>query len=91
MLFEVLFFWLVGSSLSVDCYVIHVYCECPLCDLFMKNGVHHGLEGCWWVSESKEHHRWFEESLIGYEGCFMLVFLDDLYSVISLADVDCGD
>jgi hypothetical protein len=57
----------------------------------MKDGIHHGLEGFWQVSESKEHHHWFEQPLIGYEGHFMLVFFNDLYSVISPANVNYGD
>jgi len=75
----------------VDCYVIHVYYEGSLCNLFVKDGVHHGLEGFWQVDESKEHHHWFEKSLIGHEGHFMLVFFNNLYGVIPPTDVNCGD
>jgi len=35
--------------------------------------VHHGLEGGWTVSHSKEHYQGFEQTLIGPEGCLSLV------------------
>jgi len=75
----------------MDCYVVHIDHKGFPCDLFVEDGVHHSLKGGWWVGESEEHYCWFKESLICYEGCLVLVFLNNLYCVVSLADVDSGD
>ena len=34
--------------------------------------VHHSLEGGGTVGHSKEHHKRFEEAVVGVEGCFLL-------------------
>jgi len=88
---KVLFFWLIQFSFGVDCYVVHIDHEGSPRNLFMKDGIHYGLEGGQWIGESKEHYCWLEESLIGYKGCLVLVFLDDLYSVVPPVDIDSGD
>jgi len=69
-------------------YVVHVYCKGSSCDLFLEQGVHHGLECCWGIGESKEHYCWFEESLIRYKGCLVSVFLYYLHHIVPPADVD---
>jgi hypothetical protein len=75
----------------VNRYVIHIDCEGSAHDLFTEYHVHHGLEGSGGVSESEEHYHWFEESLIGYKCCFVLVFGCDSDHVVSPSDVNCGD
>jgi hypothetical protein len=62
-----------------------------MCNLFMEYYVYHSLEGGWWVGESEEHDCRFEQSLIGYESCFVPVLFDDLNYVVPPADIDCGD
>ena len=50
--------------------------------------VHHSLECSWGVSESKEHHRWFEHTVWGFEHSFPFVALLDTDVVISPSDVE---
>ena len=75
----------------MDRYVIHVDREGSAHDLFAEYRVHHGLEGSRGVGESEEHYCWFEESLIGHECRFMLVFRYNSDCVISPSYVDCSD
>jgi hypothetical protein len=75
----------------VDRYVIHVDREGSAHDLFAEYGVHHGLKGSGGIGESKEHYRWFEESLIGYECRFVLIFRCDSDCVVSPSNIDRGD
>jgi len=71
--------------------VTHVDREGSTHNLFTEYCVHHGLEGSGGIGESKEHYRGFEESLIGYECHFVLIFRCDLDHVVSPPNVDCGD
>jgi hypothetical protein len=48
------------------------------------------LEGCGGVTESEEHHRWFEESSFCFEGSFPLIFFDDGAIVVSPSYVELG-
>jgi hypothetical protein len=91
MVFEVLFFSLIGFPFSVDHYVIHVDCEGSAHDLFVEYRVHHGLESSGGVGESEEHYYGFEESMVGYKCHLMLVFRYDSDRVIPPLYVDCGD
>jgi len=49
------------------------------------------LECRWRVGESKEHYRWFEQSLICYEGCLVSVFFYYLHRVVPPSDIDYRD
>ena len=43
------------------------------------------------VGESEEHHRGFEKSFVGNEGCLPLVAIFDSYIVVSPADVELSE
>jgi len=45
------------------------------------------LEGSGTISHSKEHHKRFEEAMIGMEDCFLFISRLDVYIVETLADV----
>jgi hypothetical protein len=75
----------------VDRYVVHVDHEGSTRNLFVEYRIHHGLKGGGRVGESEEHYRWLEESLIGHERRFVLVFRCNSDRVISPSYVDCGD
>jgi len=75
----------------MDHDVVYVYHEGSPRDLFSEYHIHHGLEGRWWIGESKKHYCRFEESLICYEGCFVSIFFDYLDCVVSPVDVDYCD
>ena len=48
--------------------VVQVHHHYSFRNEFLKNVVHHGLEGGGAVSEAEEHHQWFKESTVGAEG-----------------------
>ena len=41
--------------------VVHIYCDFPGEDGILEDIIHHGLEGCWGVGESKKHYRGLKE------------------------------
>ena len=53
--------------------------------------VHHHLEGCWRISESKEHHSRFIKPVFGFERCLVLIPHFDLYIVIPPSDIELGE
>ena len=72
-------------------HVIHVDTEPSLCNLFLKNVVHHGLECGRGVGQAEEHNCWLKESFAGFEGSFIFVafFYTDI--VISPVNVEFGE
>src|SRR5216684_722341 len=82
------FFGFSRASFCVDSQIVHVNGEPSLGYLFMEYGVHHHLEGCWGVSEPKEHDRWFEESFGCKEGCLWFVPWFDTYVVVPPSNVE---
>src|SRR6266702_1927952 len=50
--------------------------------------VHHRLERCWRIGESKVHNCRFEESVSGFKGCLLLIPFTDSYIVVSPANVE---
>jgi hypothetical protein len=48
------------------------------------------LEGCGGITESEEHYCWFEESSLGFEGGFPLVFFDNGAIVIPPSYIEFG-
>ena len=69
-------------------HVVHVYGEPPFSQFILEDGVHHGLKGRGGVGESKEHYIWFEQSLVGDEGCFPLVSIFDVDIVVPPSDIE---
>ena len=56
--------------------------------LLTKYGVHHHLEGCQRVSESKEHDCWLEEPFGCKEGHFWFIPWFDAYVVVPPSDIE---
>jgi len=48
------------------------------------------LEGCWGVTQPKEHYRWFEEPSLGFERGFPLIFFNYGAIVVSPSYVELG-
>jgi hypothetical protein len=86
----VLFFGFVCSMLGVDGHVIHVYRQPFLGDVVCEYGIHHSLECCWGVGESKKHYGWFEEAFISDKHRFPFVSFSDPNIVVALAYVEFG-
>jgi hypothetical protein len=53
--------------------VIQVNYHNSFCNKFLEDVVHHGLEGGWTVSETKEHHQGLEQAPVGMESRFPLI------------------
>jgi hypothetical protein len=60
-------------------------------DLLTEYRVYHGLKGSGGIGESEEHYHWFEESLIGYKCCLVLVFRYNSDHVVPPTDINHGD
>ena len=70
--------------------IIHVYREPSLGNLFAEDRVHHSLEGGGRIGEAEEHDCWFEQSLVGEEGCFPFIAFLDPDIIIAPANVESG-
>ncbi len=81
----------VGAS--GDANVIHIDMDCGAKgfvfeDDVLVDEVHHGLESCWRISESKIHDCWFEESVSGFKCRFLFISITDSYIVVAPSDVE---
>jgi len=59
--------------LGEDQDVVQVDHHNTFCYEVPKDVVHHGLEGGWTVSHSKEHYQGFKQASIGSESCLPLI------------------
>src|SRR5258707_8726953 len=75
------------ASSCMNSQVVRVDGEPSLGYLFTEYSVHHHLEGCWGVSESKEHNCQFEESFRGQECHFRFIAWFDTYVVVPPSNV----
>ena len=57
--------------------VVHVNNHHPLINELFEQLVHHSLECGGTVAQSKEHDKWFEQSMVGLKCCLPLVSLSD--------------
>jgi len=57
----------------------------------LEDVVHHGLEGGWTVSHSKEHYQGFEQASIGSEGRLLLVSELNANIVETPIDIQLGE
>ena len=67
--------------------IIHINCDVALSDEFVKEVVHHRLEGGGGICEAKEHDHWFEEAAIRFECGFPLVTVTHTDIVIPPTDI----
>src|ERR1700677_870650 len=65
--------------------------DCVLCDDIFVNLIHHCLEGCWRVTEAKEHDCGLKESIACFEGRLMFVSLLDSDVIISPTHIEFGE
>jgi hypothetical protein len=78
---------------SCNCYVVHVYSNVSAQWVVFRDGgaeniIHECLERGGRVTETKVHHRWFEEPSAGFERRFMFISCFDLDVVIPLSYVE---
>ena len=74
-------------SLAEDEDVVHVDTHDSLINEFLEDVIHHHLEHCWAVSETKEHDQGFKQALVCPEACLLFVPFFDPHIVISPTDV----
>ena len=84
-------FFMEGGVGGVDKKIVHVDDEPSFGNHMAEGVVHEALEGGGGVGESEEHHRGFEKSFVGNEGCLPLVTVLDSYVVVSPPDVELGE
>jgi len=62
---------------GMDQDVVHINGYPSFTYFFLEDVIHYCLECCRGVGESEEHYFWFEQSLVGSEGCFPFVSFFD--------------
>jgi hypothetical protein len=82
---------LFGFTFSLFCvyrHVVHVDRHPSFRYFFGEDRIHHRLEGCGGVGESKEHDRGFEQAFVSDKGGLPFVSFFDLDIVVSPTDVE---
>ena len=72
---------------GVDQDVIHIDRNVSFINKFVKEEVHHGLEGGWGVCQAEKHDHWFKKAAVRLKGRFPLVSIVNAYIVVSPPDV----
>ena len=91
MLSDVFFFCFPFFFLYVYRHVVHVDSHLFCCDQVSEQGIHHGLEGCWRVGQTKEHYSWFKESFVHGEHCLPFVPFFYSHCIVPPFDVKFGE
>ena len=73
--------------LRKDQNVVQVHHYNPFSYEGSENIVHHSLEGGKTVGYSEEHHKRFEEAMVGIEGCFLFISRLDMYVIETPLDI----
>jgi len=76
-----------SEGLQVDQDVIEVDAYQAFHDDVLENVIHHGLEGCWAIGETKEHHQGFKQPSGSLEGGLPLVTLSDLDVIVPPSNI----
>ena len=71
--------------------VIHVDDHNSFVDELSEDVVHHHLEHCWAVSETKEHDKGFKQASVHPKGHLPLISIFDSHIVVSPLDVQFGE
>src|ERR1700685_2626882 len=71
--------------------VIQVDTDHVFSDEVLEDVVHHGLEGGWAVSETEEHHQWFEKPSVGVECSLPFITFLDTDIILPPADIELGE
>src|SRR5882724_4452632 len=71
--------------------VVHVDDYNSFVNEFSEDVIHHHLECCWAVSETKEHDKRFKQASVCPKGHFPLVSILDSHVVVSPSDVQFGE
>ena len=71
--------------------IVHVNDKPSFCNHIAKEVIHEALESGRGIGETKEHHGWFEESLICDKGGFPLMSIFDSDIIVSPSNVKLGE
>ncbi|KAG5353619.1 hypothetical protein C0989_004728 [Termitomyces sp. Mn162] len=72
---------------GIDEDVVQVHTHYTLCYEVPEDVIHHGLEGGGAVSESEEHNKQLEQSLVSLEGGLPLISFLNAHVVVTLPDI----
>jgi len=75
---------------SKDQDIVQIHHHNAFCYKVSKDVVYHGLEGSWTVGYPKEYYQGFEHTLIGPEGCLLLISRLNVDVVETLMDIQLG-
>ena len=76
---------------GVDQDVVHVAYDFTTVNELTKDVIHHHLEHCRGVAQSKEHDSWFEQASVSPECCLPLITLLDPHVVEPPVEVKYGE
>ena len=84
-------FGMGGRVGEVNEEIIHINDKSSFCDHVAKGVIHEVLESGRGISETEEHHSWFEESFMGDKGGFPLMPVFDLDIIVPPSDIEFGE
>ena len=84
---SLVFFYVIGE----DEDVVNVDHNLPFCDQLSEYLIHHGLESCWGVAKTKEHHQWFKKPPICPKGGLPFIPLFNPDVVIPPSNIQFGE
>jgi hypothetical protein len=86
-MFAMLRVGLIGTWLSVDGDIIHIYREPSLSHFLAEYHVHYHLESGWQIGKAEEHDCGLKKSLWGEESSLPLVPIFDADIIVSPSDI----
>src|SRR5260221_12401607 len=80
-----------GEGMGVNKDIIHIAYHLTIVDELMEDIIHHCLEHCRGVTQSKKHDGWFEQPSVSSEhGLPLIIFLDP-HIIESPAEIKYGE
>src|SRR5258705_7652341 len=73
----------IGEGVGVDKDIIHIAYGLTIVDEVLEDIIHHCLEHCGGVTQSKEHDSWLKQPLVSSEHSLPLIPFLDLHIIES--------
>ena len=81
----------IREGVGVDKDIVHIAYGLAIVDEILEDIVHHCLECCGGVTQSKEHDSWLKQSSVSLECSLPLIAFLDLHVVESPAEIKYGE